>query len=455
MIGDQTPNISTTNPAYGGSLFETLLYNSRTARGIADLKRSRGREFYHYITALAGGASTATNAPNGLYTKKIKPYKVRVGQVLTRTDNGNGTLTLALTDSTIEFFRNKETVVDGGASHKVGQVFQSSPGTITISTTPGGDAFVSTDFAVGEYVTAGWYNNGTEWNTPGVSLSTQKEMRNDYAAWQREDWQQSTNEKQLRMTLGGFWYSYTEKEQEAYDRLFEGYGKKCWFSEVGEGMTFTGEGKSTSTRGIVQSIRQDGLEIVNTAAISLQDLEDAINFASQTLGQYSMDITMNLSNQMKMYINNAFGADFIRYTGTTNTVGGAQVLGNDISLLQFGGITMKFMQWAFLNDGAEFPSPSNIAGYNGSKLQHTAFLGNWSPIPAYGDGATSMPVIERIHMANEDGESWGNPVHNMIKGMTPKQLEVSIPTPGETHSIAWYNGISMIADSFVLFSPAS
>jgi len=163
---------------------------------------------------------------------------------------------------------------------------------------------------------------------------------------------------------------------------------------------------------------------------------------------------------MKMFINNQFGNDFIKPAGSANTFGGASVVGNNIQLYNFGNIPMKFQQWLFLNDNQEFPSPTNIAGLNGTKANFRFFLGSWSPIPAMQangtiSGTNMMPVVRKIHFANDDGESFEKPLHNVIQGVTPKQRSVSSPVPAEQHEIMSIDGIAGIFDTFAIAELAS
>jgi len=272
---DNTPNIGSINPIVGGSLYETLTHFDETLEGIYLLERNYGTEFAYYINALSFGSSEATNHPDYQVITKRRPRKVRVAQIVTRTDNGNGTLTLTWADNTIEFFREKETVIDNGGVYKTALVISKSPGSVTIEPTGGGAAFTSADFAENEYVTSGWTVAGNEDSTGVTQLYRNGDIQYDYCGVHRESFSYKANQKVQKKLLGTSWYHFAEAEQEAYKRYYEGKAKKMIFSERGMG-TNTPEGTTSNTRGLFQGMREDGLALSLNSAPTLQDLEDMI-----------------------------------------------------------------------------------------------------------------------------------------------------------------------------------
>ena len=460
MAIDTTPNYGTQNPVLGGSYWEDITHFDETMEGIYNLERNFGTEFMYFVTALSNYSSQPTNHPQYLMNTKRRPRKVRVAQILTRTANGDGTLTLTLNDSTIVYFRVKETVIDNGGSFRPGLVIAKSAGSITIEPLGGTAAFASSDFAAQEWLTSGWTVGGNTGSTGVEEIFRYGDVQEDYASVQRETFGYDTNTKVTKKAWGTAWYDYHESEAQAFQRYYEGMAKKMIYSEVGSGVN-SHEGLTSNTRGIYQGMRQDGLSVSLSSAPSLQDIEDMVMFTSQVRGDWEKDITINLSNAMKMYINNNFGNDYIKYAGSVNTFGGNAVMGNNIELYTFGSIKVKFMQWMFMNDGVQFPSPTTISGLgNATKNNYRFFVGSWAPIPSVQtegtiEGTNMLPVMRKIHFANDAGESWEKPVVNVIQGMGPNRTVVSSPVPADTHAIMSINGLAGIFDTFAIAEVAN
>lgn len=444
------PTISAQNPLYGGSLYENLLNFKNTAQAVLSLDRNWGTWNHMMIDALSGGTSLPTSDPNGLYRTVIRPRQERTAQILGRTVSGNQ-LILTFTQNTVDYFRVKDNIVDG-LTNALGKVTAYGLGTVTIEPEIGQAAFVSTDFAASNWVSAGWLQSGLQYSTGTTNLYTQKTEQDDYVARQRDTYTLTDMEKVERYfgADGTVWYSYQQKETEMISRFMKSKASKWYNSKVGLGIS-TPEGITSSTRGVRQGVMQDGLYMPLTASVTQSQIEDAINNIAEVGTDYNIEPAIMLGNKMKSFLNANMYTGFIQYAGQRNTLGGSEVIGNNIQQMNVGNIPVSFVMNDMFNDPVMNPQPTNINGYSGTRGQYTMLVGSYAPIPTIGGG--SRPVIQKIHFEGADGRGYRTDLYQPINGMNLNGQTASSPVPGTTWELMTVQGYSSRLDTFVLIEP--
>lgn len=353
---------------------------------------------------LKGRKPRPVSGTGGAIQKPIMGISRVIAQVLTRTLNADGTLTLTFTNTTYNLFRLKQVCLDGTPSSNAGRCIATAPGTITLEpdgaiSAAGGYAVVTSAFPVGGYVLAAWDNSGFYDSAATQSMYETPFYVTDLVATHRES---------LTLRLADFFKTYTTydggfwangQEMFAYNRMNQAKIRNWYFSKFG---TFQSgnEGTVNYSMGIRQAVMDQyrgGYYQNFTNPLTQNDWENWLTTTADLQSISGGDTTLNICMGREMLRRiQSFTAPYIQFGGNTNTFGGSSVKGLDVRNYSYAGINANLYLDPVLNDIPSYPTGSAIAGVVGTIRQNTCFAIDLADYQPAGGGGV-LPAFEELY----------------------------------------------------------
>lgn len=347
------------------------------------------------------------------------------GVVATRTVSGSN-LILTFTDPTITGFRVKDVVSNDVTLNRKGRVIASSPGQIEIEpweqTATGG--FVSADFAANTFLRVNYDTSGNEYSAgktfidqvPNLQYNYVSTTRDSSGASMRQDiksfirWDDET----------GMWYD--GRLDRMFDKAFFEIQNKLLYSDRAQNIS-TIEGKADSNGGLNWCLdNRGGFVLPISSPLTQQTFENFLTeIRSRKTGGTTRRRALVMGYAAYQRVS-GFYQDYIKFSGTFNTYGGADVIGKSIPIVSILREEYDLIILDFLDDRLYSPTYSTITGMTNTRVRsNDIYLLDMDPI-ASGDNMGSLSPIRLIHW----GDPGSSPFHfGYLRGMGTEASQMS------------------------------
>lgn len=405
------------NPQYGFSLFSNLFVYDNVSPVLLSLDRD-WTQVWDIMNKLNGGKSIGFNDPFGKFNRPFQPRQSVMATIATATQSG-ANLLLTFTDPNYSGFRKKDYVKDDNMFE--GRVISNDPniGGVLIEpfNNPVTTLTAGTHFAANGIIRSYGDTSGNLNSTGKIPLYNTIENQVDYSTVYRDTCQRARREKfKTHMGLDGIAYFYTMDEREMVKRALKYYGKIIMFGTGGTKQSVV-EGAINQTRGVRQSIIEDGIYDALTAPISQAQFEAGFFAVANTSGNTEQSLEVWAGRRAIAQIQ-SFYTNLLQYTGTLNTLGGASVRGTDFHSYASAGVNVTFRILGCLNDGIEVPD----------WMQDSVYIIDTTPMQAQTESGqiTMVSPLQKIHWSANTNTT-DEIIYKVVPGMT---------RPGESNDTA-------------------
>ncbi len=349
-----------------------------------------------------------------------------ISSLVTAAPSASGTdLLVTVADST--GFRIGDVVLDkflvkGRVTAKNGNVLTLSEYGTTFDT--------NLHFLIGHNAKVGWDSSFNRNSTGKSGLNYLPNIDFAYTGVTRESNNQSRRDRQKSdvMWKGNYWHtSWMDTTMLRYSKNLE---MKYAFSERGVINPGTDQ-EIYSTEGLHEAILRQGQEYSLTSEMTLSDFNDILQTVARKSTSRGRKIALLMGSKALGDLQILVGNQYITYTGTQNTFGGASVQGLDIYRYNFLGLSVDFVRWDLLDDPMW---ESEISTITGAPLRSSSmYFLDLSPIPA-ADGSGMINPIQRYHLNNDE----------LILGFTPGMVGLEDSTPSQVKEAIAFGQASLV-----------
>jgi hypothetical protein len=342
--------------------------------------------------------------------------------------NGNLSITLANPDNV--GFRVGDVVQSGVDSRRKGQVVNVALPVIEIRPTEGLNAFIASDFALGDFF-AVHYDSSALIESPGKTSLTVTPRTDwncvstirDSHSWSMRN----TNVASLvdnTNTPEGLWQNaqikfLTRRTMQAVDRML--FGSQRAQNTQGP------NGLEDSNGGLDWSLRNRGGNVVdlNNAMTRLQFETWLRDTMQSKTGGHRRRPWIVMGRAAYQRVNNFGTGDYIRYQRDLFPGSRGNVMGANFGVFQIAGYEFNLCVAEALSNRNLFPQQSNIAGVFGTIRDNDIYLIDADPIPtdnAFGE----VPSVQMLHWSPDGSPTGGNPwYYGIVRGMNAAQVSVA------------------------------
>ncbi len=397
---------TTQNPQFGFSLFANLFTYDNTNPFLLDLDRN-WTQVWDVMNTLSGGKSVGFNDKDGFYRRPILKRQAVIAQLSANGAQSGANLVLTFTDPNYNGFRVKDWVMDDSMNE--GRVIAATNGSITIeplfspTTLTSGTQFLSGSFVRAYGDISGNFNSGSK--TP---LYREISVQTDYSTVFRDACQRARREKfKTHIGTDGIAYFYTNDEVEMVKRAMKYYGKTCMFGTGGT-KTSVVEGQINGTRGIRQSIIDDGIYMPATSNMTQADFEALFFAVANTDGSVNQTLEVWCGRRALARVQR-FYTNLLQYAGQQSTLGGSSVKGENFKNYAIADINVNFRVMGCLNDTLEVPD----------WMQDSVYIMDLTPLSATNENGqiTKQSPLQKIHWSSNTN-STDEIIYKVVPGMT-------------------------------------